>query len=393
MDPSAFKCSQAGSTVRTRTGYWAFIPAAPPPSIEYSRELSLLLSQADAALSELSGLGRYLPNPSLFIEPYVRREAVASSRIEGTQADLDDLLLDELAPEQTSAHDDVREVRNYVAALNYGIGSLEKLPIASRLVREIHGVLMRGVRGDHATPGEFRTSQNWIGPPGSTIATATYVPPPPDVMLDRIASWEKFVNTHEQMPELIQCAIMHEHFEAIHPFLDGNGRVGRLLITLFLIERKRLSKPLLYLSSYIERTRHDYYELLQAIRTDCAWPEWIRYFLVAVRETSREAVRKSQHLLALREHYRGMVHQKHRSLALIDHVFATPYVDVKRATEWLGVTSPTATNSIRTLERIGLLQEVTGQRWGRVWAARPVLDAVQRSEEQPEEPELFPEAD
>jgi Fic family protein len=204
----------------------------------------LLLSQADAALSELSGLGRYLPNPDLLIAPYVKREAVASSRIEGTQADLSDLLLDEIEPKRTPPGSDVLEVRNYVAALHRGIRDLEKLPLSCRLVRELHAVLMQDVRGHDQTPGRFRRSQNWIGPPGCTLADATYVPPPEPEMHECLKHWEQFLHQRGQMPELIQCARIHEHFEAIHPFLDGNGRIGRLLITLFLIERGRLSKPL-----------------------------------------------------------------------------------------------------------------------------------------------------
>src|SRR5258708_2038570 len=284
MDPASFKSDTAGKVVKTVTGYRAFIPARPPPRIEYDASLTRLLSQSDAALSELSGLGGYLPNPDVLIAPYVKREAVASSRIEGTQADLSDLLLDEIEPKRTPAGSDVYEIRNYVAALNLGIRKLDTLPIANRLIRELHAVLMKGVRGQEKTPGEYRRSQNWIGPIGSTLMDSTYVPPPPDQMKDCMAHWERLVNSRDAMPELIQCAIVHEHFEAIHPFLDGNGRIGRLLITLFLMERQRLSKPLLYLSSYIERHKREYYELLQRIRTDGDWHGWSRYFLTALRD-------------------------------------------------------------------------------------------------------------
>ena len=257
MAVEAFHSPKAGRVVRTLTGYDAFIPAAPPPEFHYRSDLVILLSEADAALSELSGLGIYLPNPDLLIAPYVKREAVASSRIEGTQADLSDLLLDEIEPKRTPPGSDVYEIRNYVAAMQLGLRRLDQLPLAGRLIREMHAVLMQGVRGTTLTPGEFRRSQNWIGPPGSTLATATYVPPQPDQMHDCLKNWEQFVNARGAMPELVQCAIMHENFEAIHPFLDGNGRIGRLLITLYLIERGRLSKPLLYLSSYIEQHKQD----------------------------------------------------------------------------------------------------------------------------------------
>jgi Fic family protein len=379
MDPASFKSDSAGRVVKTVTGYWVFLPALPPPVIEYDASLTLLLSQADAALSELSGLGRYLPNPDLLIAPYVQREAVASSRIEGTQADLSDLLLDEIEPKRTPAGSDVYEIRNYVAALNLGIRRLGKLPIANRLVRELHSVLMKDVRGQEKTPGEFRRSQNWIGPPGSTLSDATYVPPPPEEMKDCLAHWERFVNTRDAMPELIQCAIVHEHFEAIHPFLDGNGRIGRLLITLFLMERERLSKPLLYLSSYIERHKPDYYELLQRIRTHGDWNGWIRYFLTAVRDTARNAIEQSHSLLSLREKYRRKLDKQHRALSLLDELFINPYTNVARAARQLGVTTPTARKTIDALVKVKMLKESTGKGWGKTWLSQPILAAVNDS--------------
>jgi Fic family protein len=368
--------------IRTPADYFAFVPAPPPPPIEYNAKLALLLSGADAALSELSGLGRYLPNPDLLIAPYVKREAVSSSRIEGTQADLDDLLLDELAPERTALGSDVREVRNYVAALNLGIRKLNELPLAGRLVRDMHRVLMRDVRGDHATPGEFRRSQNWIGRPGSTITTADYVPPPPDEMHECLKYWERFVKDRGTMPELVQCAIMHEHFEAIHPFLDGNGRIGRLLITLFLLERGRLSKPLLYLSSYIERHRNEYYDLLQLVRTKGDATSWLRFFLTAVKETAEGALRQANSLLALREVAKTRLASEHRAAVLLDELFINPYVTVARASERLGVSSPTADKTISRLVKAGMLEEITGRSWGRTWVAKPILRAIQ---EQPPE--------
>ncbi|HSZ57617.1 MAG TPA: Fic family protein [Tepidisphaeraceae bacterium] len=376
MNPSEFRSPEAGQVVLTLSGYHAFVPSAPPPRLNYPPDLVILLSQADAALSELSGLGRYLPNPDLLIAPYVKREAVASSRIEGTQADLSDLLLDEIEPKRTPAGSDVYEVRNYIAALNLGIRRLKHLPLAGRLIREMHAVLMRGVRGEGMTPGEFRRSQNWIGPPGSTLADAIYVPPPPDQMHDCLASWERFVNDRGAMPELVQCAIMHERFEAIHPFLDGNGRIGRLLITLYLMERGRLSKPLLYLSSYIERNKERYYELLQRIRTDGAWDAWVRYFLVAVRDTSGDAVDQSRALLAIRDKHRARLSGKHRAQALLDELFVNPYTTIARAAKQLGVTPPTAQKTIDQLVAAGMLQESTGREWGRTWLARPILKLV-----------------
>jgi Fic family protein len=377
MNPDDFASERAGRPVATPNGYWAFVPAPLPPVIEYGPELVLLLSQADAALSELSGLALYLPNPELLIAPYVKREAVSSSRIEGTRADLSDLLIDEIEPKLTPAGSDVLEVRNYVAALDAGIARLETLPLSCRLVRELHTVLMTGVRGQEKTPGQFRRSQNWIGPPGSTLATATYVPPPHDPeMKDCLTAWERFLHERGTLPELVQCALVHEHFEAIHPFLDGNGRIGRLLIALFLIERGRLSKPLLYLSSYIERHRHDYYERLQRIRTHAEWAEWLRFFLVAVRDTARGATEQARAILELRNELRARLGKDHKALSLLDELFVNPYTTVARAAQHLGVTAPTAARTIRILETAKLLEEATGREWGRVWVARAILNAV-----------------
>ncbi len=377
MQPSDFQSDASGRVIRTLTGYWAFVPSPLPPRIDYDDKLTLLLSQADAALSELSGLGRYLPNPDLLIAPYVRREAVSSSRIEGTQADLSDLLLDEIEPKHTPAGSDVLEVRNYVTALNRGIALLEKLPLATRLVRHLHETLMAGVRGQEKTPGEFRRSQNWIGPPGSTLASAIYVPPPPDLeMADCLTHWERFIHQRDTMPDLIQCALIHQQFESIHPFLDGNGRIGRLLVTLFLIERRRLSKPLLYLSSYIEQHKHDYYALLQRVCTHGDWDAWLRFFLTAVRDTARSAVAQSDSIIKLRDRFRQKLGKHHRAIALLDELFINPYTSVATAASRLGVTAPTATKVIQQLVKDGMLKESTGREWGRVWLARPILDEI-----------------
>jgi Fic family protein len=376
MNPSDFRNPSAGRVIQAVGGYAAFVPAPLPPDLAYDSALVLLLSRADAALSELSGLGRQLPNPHLLIAPYVRREAVLSSRIEGTRASLSDLLLDEAEPER-SGDGDVREVRNYVAALEHGLERLRELPLSLRLVRELHEQLMRGVRGDQATPGEFRRSQNWIGPAGSTPATAPYVPPPPDAMMDCLASWEGFLHDRERLPDLIQCALMHEQFEAIHPFLDGNGRVGRLLITLFLVERGRLSQPLLYLSDYIEAHRQEYYDRLQRVRTEGDWSGWLRFFLVGVEETARSAIRQASRLMDLRESYRQRLSRKPNALRLLDELFVNPYLTAARAAQVLNVSNPTARQAIALLQGEGLLAEMTGRSWRRIYLARPILEAIE----------------
>ncbi len=379
MKAADFRCPSAGQVVRTLHGYDAFIPAPLPPTLTYEQDLVVALSRADAALSELSGLGRYLPNPHLLIAPYTRREAVLSSRIEGTRVSLSELLLDEVEEGAAPRADDERqEVRNYVLALEHGLARLhDGFPLSLRLVREIHWRLMAGVRGEYATPGEFRRSQNLIGPTGSTPDTAPYVPPPPDRLMETLGDWERFLHARGNLPDLVQCALMHEQFEAIHPFLDGNGRVGRLLIPLFLVERGRLSQPLLYLSAYIEAHRQDYYDLLQGVRTDGNWEAWIRFFLDGVTSTAQAAVRQSGNLMDLREAFRARLLGKPRALALLDGLFVNPYVTVPRAVRILGVSDPTARQAVRILEDEGMLEEVSGRTWRRLYLARPILRAVE----------------
>lgn len=380
MNPADFRAPEAGRVVRARGGYHAFIPAPLPPKLVYDDELVLILSRADAALSELSGLGRHLPNPHLLIASYVRREAVLSSRIEGTTTSLAELLLEEVAAGATPRDPhDVREVRNYVAALEYGVTRLRTLPLSLRLVRDLHARLMKGVRGDHATPGEFRRSQNWIGAVGSALETAVYVPPPPEHLMATLGAWESFLHGRDRVPDLVQCALMHEQFEAIHPFLDGNGRVGRLMITLFLIERGRLPQPLLYLSAYLERHRREYYDWLQAVRTDGDWVGWLRFFLIGVEETAREAIGQAGRLMDLRERWRERLRDYPKVVQLIDALLVNPYMSVARAQRILKVSNPTARQVVARLERAGMLTEITGREWGRLYLARPILKVIEHA--------------
>ncbi len=382
MNQDDFQAPQAGQAIYTPRGYWAFIPAPLPPDISYDPHLVLALSKADTALSELSGLGHYIINPHLLISSYIRKEAVLSSRIEGTRASIADLLINDLeSTDSASSSADLKEVQNYVAALEYGIARLDSLPLSLRLVREIHAQLMEGVRGGNATPGEFRRSQNWIGPAGSTLADAPYVPPPVDEMTACLAKWELFLQDHGSFPDLIQCALLHEQFEAIHPFLDGNGRIGRLLITLFLIERRRLAQPLLYLSTYIEAHRQEYYDLLQRVRTHGDWNSWLHYFLQGVEETSKQAVQQAGALMDLREQLHIELRGKPKAAALIDPLFTNPYMTVSRAAELLSVSLPTARQVVRTLEESGVLQEVTGRAWGKTYVATRILRLIENSTE------------
>jgi len=379
MDPRDFTAREAGRVIRADGGYFAFVPSPLPPEIEWDTELVMSLSRADAALSSLSCVGSQLPNRHLLMDPYARREAVLSSRIEGTQASLLDLFLEEIEPERVEAsRDEVREVRNYVASLEHGLSRLSELPLSLRLVREIHEILMTGVRGGHATPGEFRRLQNWIGSPGSTIETAAYVPPPPDEMNDALGEWEGFLHDRESLPDLVQCALIHEQFEAIHPFLDGNGRIGRLLITLFLIERGRLSQPLLYLSAYFEANRNGYYDALQQVRTGGRWKGWLLFFLAGVHQVASQAADQARQLAEMREHYRGLVAGKPKALALVDEIFRSPVASAASAARRLRVSDPTARTAIAALESVGLLEEYTGRAWGKVWIARPVMEVLER---------------
>lgn len=378
MNKNDFHVAETGKVITTPKGYLAFIPAPLPPTIKYTHDVVLSLSRADAALSELSGLGKYLPNPHLLTNAYIRREAVLSSRIEGTRASLSDMWLEEFDPKEKESKDpDLHEVNNYVVAMEFGIQRLVELPLSLRLIREIHEKLMKGVRGDHATPGEFRRSQNWIGPAGSTLSNATYVPPPPEEMKACLANWEGFLQNRNQFPELIQCALLHEQFEAIHPFLDGNGRVGRLLITLFLIERGRLTQPLLYLSAYFESHRQEYYTYLQKVKTDGDWNNWILFFLNGVTETAQQAARQANQITALRERYLKEFRETPKAVALIDPLFQNPYMTIARATQLLNITHPTARQVIKALEDTGVLQEVTGREWGRIYKANEISNAIE----------------
>lgn len=380
MNRKDFTTTASGHLLDTPQGYLAFVPNPLPPPVSFDMPLALALSKADAALSELSGLGSQLPNPHLLISPYIKREAVLSSRIEGTKASLSDLLIDEIGDGQAkpAGGDDIKEVRNYINAMEYGVRRLETLPLSLRLIREIHAQLMEDVRGEKATPGEFRRSQNWIGPAGSTPMTAAFVPPPVEAMMDCLGDWEKFLYLRDVMPDLIQCAIMHVQFETIHPFLDGNGRVGRLLITFFLMQRGRLSEPLLYLSAFIDAHKGDYYDLLQRVRTHGDWIPWIRFFLQGVTEIATEAGQQSRELHRLREQYRNHLRDKPNALVLIDALFVNPYMTIGRGAKVLDKTHPTAKAAISVLEERGILKEISGRQWGRFYVCAPILEALEK---------------
>jgi Fic family protein len=378
--PASPPTGRAGIYRRQPQGYRAFNPAPlpPDPAVRIEGRLQTLLSRADLALGRLAGSIETLPNPDLFVLMYVRKEAVLSSQIEGTQSSLQDLLAAEARVFSLHQPHDVAEVLNYVAAMKYGLERLATLPVSVRLIREIHARLLKGVRGSHLTPGDLRTSQNWIGPAGCTLNEATFVPPPPAELPDALGALERFLHEEDALPLLIKIGLAHAQFETIHPFLDGNGRVGRLLVTFLLCENQVLDKPVLYLSHYFRRHRQSYYEHLQAIRDKGAFEEWLEFFLTGVLEVSLEASVTARRILALREHHRDLIAARlggaagngHRTL---EHLFAHPIVSVNEIRELNGTTFPAANDLVGRMVNVGILKEVTGQSRNRRFRYDPYI--------------------
>ena len=379
MDKADFKSNRAGTVVRTAEGYDAFVPAPLPPSIAFDAALVRALSEADAAVGHLRGVGSLLPNPYLLVRPFSAREAVLSSRIEGTHASLSDLFLFEAAPTHRPAVDDVREVFNYADALRHGLAPDRALPISLRLIRELHGILMRDARGAHLTPGEFRRSQNWIGPAHASLPQATYVPPPVEQMHGALADLEMWLHADSDLPPLVRLAIIHWHFEAIHPFLDGNGRVGRLLVSLLLCEWRLLDTPLLYLSVFFERHRTAYYDGLLAVSQRGEWEAWITFFLEGVATQARDAIARAKRLLDLRDTYTQRLRDARAPAAsqlLIDALFERPIVTVANAMTATGLTYPGAAKNLRRLEGLGIIDEMRHTRRPRAFVAREILRMI-----------------
>lgn len=366
--------TNSGKYVACGQGYRCYIPAPLPPEIEWRLPLVNALSEADMLLGRLAGEGGKLLNPHLLIRPFMAREAVLSSRIEGTQATLEDVLADHAGVAVDAASHDIREVNNYIHALEYGIKRLHELPLSLRLLREIHAKLMVHVRGQHAAPGEFRRSQNWIGTAGCTLANASYIPPSPDHLMECLGALETFLNDRS-LPPLIQIALVHYQFEAIHPFLDGNGRIGRLLVTLFLIERGILPTPLLYLSAFFEATRSDYYALLAGVTNKGAWHEWLMYFLSGVARQAEDALSRSARINALLEQWKKDTANLSSSLPhrLIDQVAMNPFVTVKQMATSLDVSHATVQRAIDMLEKMHIMREVSGAKRNRVYCAQELL--------------------
>jgi len=384
MKSGDFRSTKAGKAIRTRNGYWAFIPAPLPPDLDWSPALLTTLADAERELAKLTTVAGNFPFPRLLIQPFIRREAVLSSRIEGTRASLTDLYNYESAQMSfLERDDDVREVHNYVLALDYGLERLQTLPVSQRLIRELHARLMEGVRGGQFTPGEFRKTQNWIGAAGSTIETATYVPPPVDEMENALGAMEKFVHADTELPALVRAGLIHYQFEAIHPFLDGNGRVGRLLIMLLLREWGILSQPLLNLSAYFEHYRQEYYDHLLAVSQHGKWEEWLRFFLRGISAQAQDSVFRMTRLQGIRTRYEELVqadNNPQRMSAVIDFLFSRPILTLRQLESALDIPYMAAKRYVDKLVEAGVLKETTGFSRNRVFMAHEVFHALENNE-------------
>lgn len=365
-------------------GYSAFVPNPLPPNppLQIDDEMSRLMEMANRALGRLDGCTYTLPNPDLFLYMYVRKEAVLSSQIEGTQASLDDLLEYEGEIEGKSSPDDINEVSNYVDAMNYGLERLQELPLSLRLIKEIHARLMAGIRGGHKSPGEFRTSQNWIG--GTRPGNAVFVPPPANEVVNCLGELEKFLHD-EAVPPLLKAGLAHAQFETIHPFLDGNGRMGRLLIAFILCHDQVLEKPLLYLSLFFKKHRQEYYERLNAVRRDGDWEGWIKYYLQGVYEISKQATDAAKSIMDLmardRQKVTGLGKAAPTALALLEMLYRKPYVTIPYVSRKLAISSPAASKAVNNLAMLGILTEVSGKKRDRVFLHESYLSIIREGTE------------
>jgi Fic family protein len=383
MDLARFTSERFGRPTRSPESgwdFWYFQPEPLPRTLPLDGETVLALSEADAALGRLSGVGRLLPQPELLIGPYLTREALASSRIEGTETSLSEVFRAEVANEP--ATDDVKDVENYVRAMRTGLARMQDLPLCVRLIREIHQVLLDGTRGQGKSPGSLRTGPVWIGSPTDSPHTAVFVPPPA-VVADALADWERFANDDgTRMPVLVKCALLHYQFETIHPFLDGNGRLGRLLIVFYLVQQQRLLAPLLYISSYLESSRRDYYDRLQGVRERGEIQEWLQYFLTAVTRQATDAADRAGTLVDMRERYRAeLAGSRSRGVELVDLIFANPIVSTRRVVDGVGLSDQGARNLISGLTRRGWLTplELAGAGGRMLWIANEIFDVLDGS--------------
>ena len=378
MQPDAFRSTERGVVRKTLEGFWAFYPNPLPRRLDLPQEVVKLLDDATGAVHRLSGVGRLIPNPHLLVGPHLRIEAVLSSRIEGTKTDIHQLLRLEAGqtPPPTEA-DDAREVANYVEAMKHGVERVRKgFPISMRLLCEIHERLLTGIRGRYRRPGELRTRPNWIG--GTNLDNAIFVPPPPDGLSEALTDWEYFLHEQE-MPLLVQLALAHYQFEVIHPFLDGNGRIGRMMIPLMLVLRGALTQPLLYLSAYFEQHRDEYYDLLLRTSQNGDLLPWIRFFLHGARRQALDAEERTVRIVEHQHQLRDNLHDEKRPpsvIRLAEHLFSCPVVTAPSVEGRLGVTRPTAYAAINALFERGDLVEITNRKRNRIYVAHRIFEAV-----------------
>ena len=381
MDPKNYQNSPAGKPIHHPNGYWYFLPSDLPPDLNWSPTLVYRLAEAERNLARLASLGSSTANLNWVVQPFIRREAVVSTRIEGTRASLADLYAFEA--EQLSFLEpdtDADEVHNYVKAMGYGLDRLQTLPVSLRLIREIHAQLLDNVRGEHLTPGEFRRSQNWIGPTGCTLQNAPYVPPTTQEMLNSLNQLERFLHTPSELPALVRVALIHYQFEAIHPFLDGNGRVGRLLITLLLYAWNLLPQPLLYLSAYFEANRQEYYDRLLAVSQQGKWEDWLHFFLMGVSVQSLDAIQRITQLQALYLAYTEKIQIERAAERLVDVLallFERPIVTIRQVESAMDVPYRSAARYVEKFVQLGILREITGQARNRIFQANEILMAIE----------------
>ena len=366
-----------GKIITCTGGYKAFIPASPPPPIEWNNNLVVALSSADIAIGQLVGEYRRQPTPSALIGPFIRREAILSSRIEGTRTTLGEFFASEASPSKKPKSDDLQEVINYIRAMQYGLDRMNKLPLSLRFIREIHEILMDGVRGERASPGEFRRSQNWVGPPGSTLKTASYIPPPPEEMLECLYALERYIYD-DTLPPLVHTAIIHAQFELIHPFVDGNGRVGRLLILLMLVHSGVLPSPILYLSAYFERTRDEYYSHLLALSSSGEWEKWLIYYLQGVQAESEDVLNRIHRLDNLLNSWANNLADKQTALLneVLKLFIERPFWSAVDISDRLDIAYTTARRALHRLEDHDVVSFDKSTKRNRIYFAREALDVM-----------------
>ena len=374
------KKNRAGTYINQGNQVKAFIPEPLPPEIAYDRELRNLLSKADRAIAKLDGTASVLPNAEWFIYIFVRKEALLSSQIEGTQATMEGFLAYENDIKTDENPEDLEEVVNYIKAMNYGLDRLKYFPLSLRLFKEIHNILLNGVRGTANTPGEFRRTQNWIGPNGAPLKMATFVPPPPQLVTEQMGGIENFIHQNDDIPPLIKIALIHAQFESIHPFLDGNGRLGRLLITFYLCWKEVLASPTFYMSYYFKTNKERYYDLLMAVRNEGDWEKWIKFFLNGVIDTSNEGLHTARSIIQLKEQYENALdlrENNHKNAhRLLKHLFDTPFITRKDIQESFGISYTQTKSLTEQFVDMGILKEITGKSRYKKYMFKKYVDII-----------------